>query len=100
MRQAWAELMFADEDSQTKLMRDPVAPAKRSQAAMKKVQSRTLDDGTPVHSFQTLLRVLEGVVRNTCRAPDTDKDTPAFDLTTTPNEQQKRALELIGQIKL
>ena len=99
MRQAWAELMFADEDQAAKLTRDPVAPAKRSQAAMKKVQSRTLDDGTPVHSFQTLLKVLEGVVRNICRAPDADKDTPDFELTTTPNEQQKHALELIGQIK-
>jgi transposase len=99
MRQAWGELMFADEDSQAKLTRDPVAPAKRSDAAMKKVQSRTLGDGTPVHSFQTLLKVLEGVVRNTCRTPDTDKDTPAFELTTTPNEKQKRALELIDQIK-
>lgn len=100
MRQAWGELMFADEDQAAKLTRDPVAAAKRSDAAMKKVQSRTLDDGTPAHSFQTLLKVLEGVVRNTCRAPDTDKDTPAFELTTTPNEQQKRALELIDQIKL
>jgi len=99
MRQAWVELMFADEDQAAKLTRDPVAPAKRSDAAMKKVQSRTLGDGTPVHSFQTLLKVLEGVVRNTCRAPDADKDTPAFELTTTPNEKQKRALELIDQIK-
>jgi transposase len=99
MRQAWAELMFADEDRQAKLTRDPVAPAKRSQAAMKKVQSRTLDDGTPVHSFQTLLKVLEGVVRNICRAPDADKGAPDFELITTPNEQQKHALELIGQIK-
>ncbi|HEY8907136.1 MAG TPA: IS1634 family transposase [Rhodoferax sp.] len=99
MRQAWAELMFADEDQTAKLTRDPVAPAKRSQAAMKKVQSRTLGDGTPVHSFQTLLKVLEGVVRNICRASDADKDTPDFELTTTPNEQQKHALELIGKIK-
>jgi transposase len=99
MRQAWGELMFADEDQAAKITRDPVAPAKRSDAAMKKVQSRTLDDGTPVHSLQTLLKVLEGVVRNTCRAPDTEKHTPAFELTTTPNEKQKRALELIDQIK-
>ena len=30
MRQAWRELMFTDEDQAAKLVRDPVAPAKRS----------------------------------------------------------------------
>jgi hypothetical protein len=55
MRQAWAELMFADEDKEAKRTRDPVAPARRSEAAMKKVLSRTLEDGSPVHSFQTLI---------------------------------------------
>ncbi len=45
MREAWAPLMFADEDQAAKLIRDPVAPAKRSDAAIKKVVSRTLEDG-------------------------------------------------------
>ena len=53
MREAWAsELMFADCDQAAKASRDPVAPATRSEAAMKKACSHTLDDGTPVHSFQ------------------------------------------------
>ena len=34
MREAWRELMFADPDQQAKATRDPVAPAKRSQAAL------------------------------------------------------------------
>ncbi len=67
MREAWRELMFADEDQVAKLTRDPVAPARRSEAAMKKVASRTLDDGTPVHSFKTLMQDLQTIVRNTCR---------------------------------
>lgn len=100
MREAWRELMFADCDSQAKLTRDPVAPAKRSDAAMKKVLSHTLDDGTPTHSFQTLTRELETVVRNTCRTPQSAGDAPTFQVTTTPSEKQKRALELIGQIKM
>jgi transposase len=100
MRQAWAPLMFADEDQAAKLTRDPVAPAKRSTAAMKKVLSRTLDDGTPTHSFQTLLRELETIVRNTCRTPKSAPDAPTFQITTTQNEKQKRALELIGQLKM
>lgn len=99
MRQVWRELMFADEEQAAKATRDPVAPAQRSDAAMKKVLSHSLEDGTPAHSFQTLLKTLEGVVRNTCRTPSAAQDAPAFEVTTTPNEKQKRALELIAQIK-
>ena len=99
MRQAWAPLMFADEDQAAKLTRDPVAPAKRSAPAMKKVLSRTQEDGTPAHSFQTLLPQLETVVRNTCRTPSSASDSPTFQITTTQNEKQKRALKLSGQIK-
>jgi transposase len=100
MRKAWTPLMFADEDQTAKLTRDPVAPAKRSEAAMKKVHSRTLEDGTPTHSFQTLLRELETVVRNTCRTPKSASNAPTFQVTTTQNDTQKHALELISQIKM
>ena len=99
MRQAWRELMFADEDQAAKLVRDPVAPATRSDAAMKKVQSLTVEDGSPVHSFQTLMALLQTVVRNTCRTPGSAVDAPTFEIITTPNQTQKRALELIAQIK-
>jgi transposase len=100
MRKAWTPLMFADEDQTAKLTRDPVAPAKRSEPAMKKVHSRTLEDGTPTHSFQTLLRELETVVRNTCRTPKSASNAPTFQVTTTQNDTQKHALELISQIKM
>ena len=100
MRQAWAPLMFADEDQAAKLIRDPVAPATRSDAAMHKVCSRTLDDGTPVHSFRTLMQDLQTIVRNTCRTARDAQDVPMFDLTTTPTAKQNRALELIRLIKL
>jgi len=39
MRQAWGELTFADTDQAAKATRDPVAPAKRSQAAQDKASS-------------------------------------------------------------
>jgi transposase len=100
MRQAWRELMFADEDQLAKLTRDPVAPAKRSAAAMKKVHSRLLHDGSPAHSFQTLMKELETIVRNTCRTPKSTDTASNFRITTTPNDKQKRALELIDQIKM
>jgi len=100
MREAWAPLMFADEDKAAKLTRDPVAPATRSKAAMKKVITRTLDDGSPVHSFRTLMQDLQTIVRNTCCASKGTEDAPTFDLITTPTPKQKNALELIGLIKL
>jgi transposase len=100
MREAWRELMFADEDQAAKLVRDPVAPAKRSNAAMKKVHSHALEDGTPAHSYATLMKDLETVVRNTCRASKSAGDVPSFQITTTPTDKQKRALELVGQIKM
>lgn len=99
MRQAWAPLMFTDEEQAAKLVRDPVAPATRSDAAMKKVASLTLDDGSPVHSFQTLMAQLQGIVRNTCRTPSGAVDAPTFEIITTPNHTQKHALDLINQIK-
>ncbi len=100
LREAWRELMFADPDQQAKAARDPVAPAKRSAAALAKVARRTLDDGTPVHSFASLLEELATIVRNTCRTPAAASDAPTFEALTTPNAKQKRALELIQQIRL
>jgi len=100
MREAWRELMFADCDQAAKRERDPVAPAKRSAAAMKKVRSRTLDDGSPVHSFQTLMQDLQTIVRNTCRTPTSGGDAPRFEITTNATPAQKRALELLSQIKV
>jgi transposase len=96
LREAWRELLFADTEQQAKATRDPVAPAKRSAAALHKVHSRTLEDGTAAHSFRTLLDELGTVVRNTCRTGD----GPLFDIATTPNPKQAHALELIRAITL
>ena len=100
LREAWRELMFADTDQKAKATRDPVAPAKRSEAALLKVASHTLDDGTPAHSFSTLLAELATIVRNTCRTPNAGDDAPTFDLLTTPNSKQQRAFELIQKIRV
>lgn len=100
MREAWRELMFADTDQAAKATRDPVAPAKRSRAALAKVARHTLDDGTPVHSFSTLMAELATIVRNTCRTPSAQSEAPTFDIVTTPNAKQRRALDLLQQIRL
>jgi len=100
LREAWRELMFADTDQQAKATRDPVAPARRSKAALAKAARHRLEDGTPVHSFTTLMAELATIVRNTCRTPNADPDAPTFAVLTTPNAKQQRAFELIQQIKL
>jgi len=99
MREAWRELMFADPDQAAKATRDPVAPAQRSQQAQDKVTSRTVDDGTPAHSFSTLMAELGSIVRNTCRTPGVGPEAPTFEIVTTPNATQRHALHLIRQIR-
>jgi len=98
MREAWRALMFADTDQDAKATRDPVAPAQRSTAALTKIASHSLDDGSPVHSFSTLLADLATIVRSTCRAPNAGPDAPTFKIVTTLNAQQQRALDLIQDI--
>jgi transposase len=97
MREAWRELLFADEDTAAKADRDPVAPAKRSDKALQKIAQRTLEDGTPVHSFATLLQELATIVRNTCVTRGARPSNP-FQMVTTPNPTQRRALQLLEAI--
>ncbi len=98
MREAWRELMFADPDQQAKATRDPVAPAVRSEAALKKVARHALEDNSPAHSFATLMAELATIVRNTCRTPQGTETTPTFDLMTTPSAKQQHALQLLRKI--
>jgi transposase len=100
MREAWRELMFADTDQQAKAVRDPVAPATRSKVALTKVARHTLDDDTPVHSFATLMAELATIARNTCRTPMATENTPNFDILTTANSKQQRAMQLLQHISL
>jgi len=68
MREAWRELMFADEDLQRKKHRDPVAAAERSEAALDKVATRKLKNGS------------------------------TFQMSTLPNPAQQRAMQLLQEI--
>jgi hypothetical protein len=98
MREAWRELMFADHDLERKQHRDPVAAAKRSDAALAKVTTRTLKDGSAVHSFRTLLEELSTIVRNTCETRFAQRSGSSFQMSTTPNPAQQRALQLLQAI--
>lgn len=99
MQEAWRSLLFFDEDKQAKRSRDPVAPATRSAGARHKARERRLADGSPVHSFRTLLHGLSTIVCNICRRKDAGQES-TFEVYTTPNATQRRALELLENIKL
>jgi len=96
LRQRWAPLLFADEAlEQDRLTRDPVATAQPSAAVKMKKASRQTPEGLPVHSFESLLKVLATRCRNTCRI----KQAPAgssFHQLTEPTPLQARALQLLG----
>ena len=100
MREAWRPLLFTDEEKERKKTSDPVAPANRSDAALQKVRSKRLDDGTEVHSFQTLLKLMSQIVRNECHLSGAGPGEPSFEIVTTPNEKQKRAYHLLDSITL
>ena len=93
MERAWAPLLFRDEDPPELL--DPVAPARRSDAALAKASSHTLADGTPTHSFRTLLADLATLTRNLVVLPGAP-DEAAFEIPATPTPLQARAFTLLG----
>ena len=99
MAEALKPLLFADEmPPDAAQERDPVAPARRSQAALAKVHSRRLADGTPALSFGGLLTHLATVVRNTLRRTGATPGEGTFTLTTRPNAKQQQALDLVAAI--
>jgi hypothetical protein len=100
LREAWRELLFAETELAAKASRDPVAPAQRSAVAQRKARTGHLDDGTPAHSFTTLMAELSTIVRNTCRTPNTGHVPHTFDMVTTANPKQRRALELIKLLQV
>ncbi len=93
LERAWAPLLFRDEARPE--LDDPVAPAVRSEAALAKAHSGRLPDGTPVHSFRTLLGELGTLTRNRV-VPVGAPDEAAFEIVAIPTPLQARALSLLG----
>ena len=100
MMEAWRPLIYADEEQVAKSFRDPVEPSKRSDSAMQKVYSKTLDDGCRVYSFRGLLDHLGAIVRATCRWPGENDDLSSFTIITKANRTQQKAFDLLESIKL
>ena len=100
MLEAWRPLLYADEDQKAKNLRDPVAPAKRSASAMKKVKTKRLDDGSRVYSFRSLLGHLGAIVRSTCRCSAGKDTSPTFTIITRRNPKQQKAFDLLKTIRV
>lgn len=100
MLEAWRPVLFADEDLEAKKDRDPVRAARRSEAAVGKVRSKELRDGSAVHSFRSLIKNLSTIVRNTCRRKDSQEGAGTFTIDTQPSKKQTEAFELIKAIKM
>jgi hypothetical protein len=89
LKQAWAPLIFKDENPP--ITADPVAKATRSTDAQRKAQTKRTTTGAPCHSYKSLLAELATLTRNTIRLPD----TPAsFDKLSQPTDLQTHALDL------
>jgi len=93
LEQAWAPLLFKDENKP--LAEDPVAPAKRSDAATHKARTGLLADGTRAHSLRTLLEEMATLVRSRVRVGSRDSGA-SFDKLSQPTPLQARALALLG----
>jgi transposase len=100
MMQAWRPLIYADEQQQQKALRDPIAPAKRSDSAMQKVHTKCLDDGSRVHSFRSLLDHLAAIVQATCRCRVGKDQDATFTMITKYNPTQQKAVDLLQTIHL
>ncbi len=100
MLEALRPLLFADEDQDSKATRDPVAPAKRSAKALEKARTKTLEDGTKVHSLGTLLHHMSTITRDECVQKLAGNENNTFVIDTKPNPKQQRVYELLGGIRL
>lgn len=96
LRQRWAPLLFADEAlEQDRKSRDPVAAAKPSAAVKTKKASGQTPDGLPLHSFESLVKVLATRCRNTCRVQEAPPGS-SFLQVTEPSPLQTKAFQLLG----
>jgi len=92
LRRAWAPLTFTDEDRPQPA--DPVAPAKRSDAATTKASTQTTAEGHPAMSFRSLLDHLATLTRNDVRY---GTGTPTIPTLAEPTPLQRRAFDLIDR---
>ncbi len=95
MRGKLAPLLFEDDDpEETDAERQsPVAPAKVSNRAEKKANTKQTADGYPVHSFATLIKDLSTMDVNRVRLPMEEVYIPVL---TDPTSLQSRVFKLLN----
>ena len=96
MRERLKPMLFDDEylEEASASRASPVAKAQRSEHAKAKDASKTADDGTPLHSFRTLLQDLSTLAYNITH---TRLNPQAKILTTTrPTPVQAKAFKLLA----
>jgi hypothetical protein len=91
LRRAWAPLTYTDEDPP--LQANPVAPARRSEAAAAKAARQHDQDGRPYRSFRGLLEHLATLTRNQVRFAGAGTEIPVL---AEPTSAQRQAFDLIG----
>jgi hypothetical protein len=96
MERRLAPMLFKDDDHQgAEAQRtSPVAPALRSESALRKIHTKRTEHNEPVHSFATLLKDLATIAAN--KVQPLSSDLPVFTVITTPTPIQRRAFELLG----
>ena len=92
LRAAWAPLTFTDEHRPDPA--DPVAPARRSQAADAKAATKTTTENLPARSFTGLLEHLATLTRVDMRYGDHEA-APTVPTLTEPTRTQRRAFDLL-----
>ena len=100
MKEALRPLLFADEDQEAKATRDPVAPSERSKKALEKAGKKSLDDGTRVHSFKTLLHHMSTITRDLCVQKIDGVADNTFSMDTRLNPRQQKVHNLLDGITL
>jgi hypothetical protein len=90
LRRAWAPLIFQDETPPER--HDPIAPAQRSDEALRKASRQTTQDGDVVHSLATLLDHLATLTRDRVRFTGSDVE---IDKLAEPTPTQRRVFELL-----
>ncbi len=95
LRRRLAPLLFEDDDREGAQARrkSPVAPARISESAKAKADTKLTSDGLPVHSFTTLLADLATLTLNEVAIPA--RRAYRFPLMSEPTPLQSRAFQLM-----
>lgn len=94
MRRRLAPMLFANDTPVDERATSPVDPAPIPPAVKAKTGTQRQADGKPVHSYETLMRDLATIVRNSVHIKGVGDLT--FDFLSDPTDIQAKAFELLG----